>query len=162
MTEERIYPYRTAPWRGPVSIVVGILLSIYFWNLAKYVHGPILFLGAIHLSFTEARYLYWVMCALSGWIIFHLGILRTYISIKNDRSIRLAGDAIEVPKGVIKTLYARIPYTTIKGIRVVSLKGQRFLHIDHSQGRESIVGSMLLSRTAFDEICTFVAAKVNG
>ena len=157
---EREYEYKPKWW----VIVLGIAMfgpaAILFGTKAAYNDRGLIINRVIELWPLGATIFYSVLAAASlGFVAICMFLL--YLRLAYQHRIVIGPTGLVVPATRWSAHERVIAYRDIQGLSITTVSGERFLYIEHPDGRHTIVASMLPSKDDFEDICAFLAAKVD-
>jgi hypothetical protein len=136
-------------------IIIGVLLfgagTIIFCHKALTNDRGLIINGIIELPITGATIFYWVMCVASAAFVFAANFLVLHRLAFSQR-ITFTSETIVVPRSRWSSEEIAVEYGAITGIEATEVSGEKFLRVTHSEGKFTIVASMLPTRQAYDEV----------
>jgi len=158
---EREYAYKPT-WKLIVFCAVFFGLVAVSLSAKAYGNGRgVIINWVIKLSPSGATTFYWVLCACSVGFVAIAAFLACHRLIFHQR-IAFGATALLVPASRWSSVEKQIDYRDIQALSHAQVSGQRFLYVTHSGGQYAITASMLPSKTAFEEVCALLAAKVRA
>jgi hypothetical protein len=152
------YRYRPKPW---AMILAGLFFAVCAYFLAQNANSnerSMIINHLIELTKNEATIFLWVLTFVS--ILFVVGAgYGVVTAFFNEKYISTDSNSICIPKS-FKNAVTRIPFTSIHQLTIQEVSSQVFLHIEHENGKASIIKSHLPSNADFEEIIEFLSQKV--
>lgn len=152
------YPYRPKTWVMALAGLFFALCAVVLGYMARDNDRGVLINGLISLDTDQASIFYWVMCVLSiGFVVASLfGIV---MSLREPREVMVDSTGVTVPAGRWSSDTVTIPFASITDLRIQQVQSQKFLIIRHSDGKHSVVRSMMPSRADFETFAEAVIAR---
>jgi len=116
--------------------------------------------GILELSPENAKGFYWVLCWLSVGFVVAAGVLAVTRLWLRQR-VAFTQSSILLPRSRWSSEEIVIDYEAITGLSTSAVAGQRFLHLRHRGGKQTITASLLPSKAAFEEVCELLTARVS-
>ena len=117
--------------------------------------------GVIKLGPIGATVFYWILAACSIGFVAASAFL-AWQRLMYQQRLTFGPAALTVPKSRWSQDEKQIEYRDIQDLSTTTTSGQHFLIVTHADGKFTITASMLPSKTAFDEVCDLLAAKVQA
>lgn len=136
------FDYRPKPFPMLMaSVFLGALAVAMAWVAQGNDRGVILY-HLIRLDPGQATVFWWAIAAVlgAGFLTALFGLI---LSVSPPREVTLDAAGITAPKHGFTTAMVTIRYAQIRDIRIVTVKCQPFLHLQHTSGKLSIAQSML-------------------
>jgi hypothetical protein len=156
---ERSFKYKQKIWLGPVAIVLFGYGANFFLERAQNPTGGLTINRIIELSPEAAGYFHWFGCGFSVLMVFG-GFLTLLNSLRRTQYVVLGLDSIKAPRHTFSSTIVEIPFRSITAMKLQQVQKQLFLHIEHANGKLSLLQSSLPSKADFDEICQYLAERV--
>lgn len=118
-----------------------------------------LIINGARLASQEATTLYWLLSVISAIALVYS--LLGFISSLSDRFITLSQDSLSFPNSMLSKNVIKIPYSSIRQLRLEEVQGNRFLHVHHTKGKISIPEHLLPNKIAFEDLCYTLSSIVN-
>jgi hypothetical protein len=157
--DEREYEYRPK-WTMIVlcTAFFGLCTAVLGVKAARNDRGAIIN-GIIELGPDGASAFYWVLAALSGGFVV-VGVFLAHHRFTFHQRVVIGPDSLTVPARRWSGEEKEIAYRDVRSLSEWSVSGQRFLYVMHVGGKYTITASMLPSKSAFEELCQLLAARV--
>jgi hypothetical protein len=156
---EREYEYKN---KWTFALLAGgffTLAAVVLGAKAFYNARGLILNGIIEMGPTGATVFYWVLFALSAIFVL-IALLMICHRLAVRQRLVLGRTALIVPASFWSSGEKEIEYQDIQELTPLCASGQRWLYVTHAGGRHTIMGSMLPTAAAFDEICELLAARV--
>ncbi|QMU61665.1 MAG: hypothetical protein GKR92_08135 [Gammaproteobacteria bacterium] len=115
----------------------------------------------VEFSAINATIFYWCLTA-AATIFVVIGLLGIYSALTSKNEIILMETGFSAPKSLIGNTIVAVHYSDITHLAPISVKGQRMLKIEHTNGNIAIQQSALPNKQAYDEVVNTITTKTQS
>jgi hypothetical protein len=153
------YPYRPKTSSMAFACVFFGSGALVMGNHAASNHRELILNGIFHFSVYGATVFYWCVAGLNGALA-AIGMLKLLAALRSSGQLTLTHVDITAPALWLSRQATTARLADIKRLSVQVVRQQRFLNIYYNQRKLTISESFLPSRSAFEELCAAIAARV--
>lgn len=153
------FAYRPSRWGVVILILAGGVFAELFAHSATHNDRSLIIDGLIRLSPQNATYFYWVMAVL-GIAIMVAGFGALVARVSNVQELTLTNESLSAAKWMWSRWPTVVPYTSIRSITPMQIKGHEYLRIIHAGGKFNILASWFESKYAYYEACEEISRRL--
>lgn len=112
--------------------------------------------GIVHFDTEGATKFYWSVAG-AGALMAVVGFTRTLIGLFSNQYLQLSQTELSAPQSMFSPSNTVIPFSSITGVELRTVRNQHFLRIHHREGKLTISAINLPDAAAFDTVCVRLA-----
>lgn len=151
------YPYRPRPGVMLIACLAFAACAVWLGWVAYTNDRGLILNGIFEFETGGATIFYWSIAGLSALMAI-LGFARTLIGLFSNQHLQISRSQLSAPQSMFSASNTVIPFSSITGVQLQTVRSQRFLRIQHQKGKLTIAAINLPDATAFDTICARIAA----